>query len=148
MGFLWTIFFYKEKKALAFNWDRCCHLSICLQLILFHWKTQLHKIFQNTTGHQSQSEKGTEGFHPSDKLSVCLKNYPQISIAVHIGYIIMNFNSNYKPKIFKIQKTLKFCHKIFNRAKSTGENYDIEWNGLKSSFTIKLSDILSGAPLF
>ncbi len=27
----------KEKKALAFNQDRCCHLALCLQLILFHW---------------------------------------------------------------------------------------------------------------
>ncbi len=25
------------KKALAFNQDRCCHLALCLQLILFHW---------------------------------------------------------------------------------------------------------------
>ncbi len=29
--------FCKEKKALAFNRDRCCHLSLCLQLILFYW---------------------------------------------------------------------------------------------------------------
>ncbi len=28
--------FFKEKKALAFNLDRCCHLAFCLQLILFH----------------------------------------------------------------------------------------------------------------
>jgi hypothetical protein len=25
-----------KRKALAFNRDRCCHLAICLQLILFH----------------------------------------------------------------------------------------------------------------
>jgi hypothetical protein len=31
-----TKFFCKEKKALAFNWDRCCHLELCLWLILFH----------------------------------------------------------------------------------------------------------------
>jgi hypothetical protein len=30
-------FFCKEKNALAFNRDRCCHLVICLQLIPFHW---------------------------------------------------------------------------------------------------------------
>jgi hypothetical protein len=34
-----NIFFFKEKKALAFNRDRCCHLAFCLQLILFHWVT-------------------------------------------------------------------------------------------------------------
>ncbi len=28
--------FYKEKKALAFNRDRCCPLALCLRLILFH----------------------------------------------------------------------------------------------------------------
>ncbi len=27
----------KEKKAQAFYWDKCCHLAICLWLILFHW---------------------------------------------------------------------------------------------------------------
>jgi len=37
LHFLTTIFFYKEKKALAFNWDRCCHLALCLQLILFNF---------------------------------------------------------------------------------------------------------------
>ncbi len=30
-------FFYKQKKALAFDWERCCHLVLCLQLIIFHW---------------------------------------------------------------------------------------------------------------
>ncbi len=33
-----NLFFFKEKKALAFNRDRCCHLAFCLQLILFHWR--------------------------------------------------------------------------------------------------------------
>ncbi len=31
-------FFAKEKKALAFYRDRCCHLMLCLRLILFHWR--------------------------------------------------------------------------------------------------------------
>jgi hypothetical protein len=26
-----------KRKAPAFNWDRCCHLAICLQLIHFYW---------------------------------------------------------------------------------------------------------------
>jgi hypothetical protein len=30
--------FCKEKNALAFNRDRCCHLALCLWLILFHRK--------------------------------------------------------------------------------------------------------------
>jgi hypothetical protein len=37
-----------NRKALAFNQDRCCHLAICLQLILFHcvwWKVFF---FENT----------------------------------------------------------------------------------------------------
>ncbi len=37
LHFLTTNFFCKEKKALAFNGDRCCHLVLCLQLILFHY---------------------------------------------------------------------------------------------------------------
>ncbi len=31
-----AIIFYKGNKVLAFNRNRCCHLSLCLQLILFH----------------------------------------------------------------------------------------------------------------
>ncbi len=28
--------FFRKRKALALNWDRCCHLALCLRLILFH----------------------------------------------------------------------------------------------------------------
>jgi hypothetical protein len=31
-----TKFFCKDKNALTFNWDRCCHLALCFRLILFH----------------------------------------------------------------------------------------------------------------
>ncbi len=34
--FITTKCFCKEKNALAFNRDRCCHLVLCLQLIPFH----------------------------------------------------------------------------------------------------------------
>ncbi len=34
--FITTKIFCKEKNALAFNLDRCCHLVLCLQLIPFH----------------------------------------------------------------------------------------------------------------
>jgi len=37
--FLRAKFFWKEKKALAFNRDRCCNLALCLQLIIFHCRS-------------------------------------------------------------------------------------------------------------
>jgi hypothetical protein len=37
LHFLITIIFYKDKRALAFNQDSCCHLALCLWLILFHY---------------------------------------------------------------------------------------------------------------
>jgi len=33
----------KEKNALAFNRDRCCHLVLCLQLTPFHWLQQVNE---------------------------------------------------------------------------------------------------------
>jgi hypothetical protein len=36
LPFITTIIFYKEK-ALAFNLDRCCHPTLYLRLILFHF---------------------------------------------------------------------------------------------------------------
>jgi hypothetical protein len=35
-----TIFF-KKKRALAFNRDRCCHLALCLRLMLFHYNCNI-----------------------------------------------------------------------------------------------------------
>jgi len=29
--------FYQIQNALAFNWDMCCHLALCLCLLPFHW---------------------------------------------------------------------------------------------------------------
>jgi hypothetical protein len=34
--FLGTKFFCQERNELAFNRDRCCHLVLCLQLIIFY----------------------------------------------------------------------------------------------------------------
>jgi len=36
-----------KRKALAFNRDRCCHLVISLQLIIFHYET--HSISTSPT---------------------------------------------------------------------------------------------------
>ncbi len=43
-AFLNNYIFYKEKKALAFNRDRLCHVALCLRLILFHYS----KLFVKT----------------------------------------------------------------------------------------------------
>ena len=37
LHFIQLTIFCKKKRALAFNRDRCCHLALCLLLILFHW---------------------------------------------------------------------------------------------------------------
>ncbi len=45
MHFLTTKYFFcNDKKTLAFNRDRCCHLALCLQLILLTYriKTTAH----------------------------------------------------------------------------------------------------------
>jgi hypothetical protein len=36
VAFHTTNIFCKKKTALAFNWDSCYHLALCLRLILFH----------------------------------------------------------------------------------------------------------------
>ncbi len=39
----------KEKNALAFNQEGCCHLVLCLWLIPFHYQTRLEKACQEQT---------------------------------------------------------------------------------------------------
>jgi hypothetical protein len=50
LHFLTTIFFCKGKKALVFNQNRCCHLALCLHLILFPYFTNLLITFGYYTG--------------------------------------------------------------------------------------------------
>jgi len=45
-----AIFFCKAKKALAFNRDRCGHLALCLQLILFHGTHLLRESYHKVKG--------------------------------------------------------------------------------------------------
>jgi len=37
LRFMQLNFLLREEGTIAFNRDRCCHLVLCLQLILFHW---------------------------------------------------------------------------------------------------------------
>ncbi len=64
-----TNIFCEEKKALAVNWDRCCHLAHSLQLILFHFYHTIKKslsgeiLIQNTSYSDSDSTYiGSLGF--------------------------------------------------------------------------------------
>jgi hypothetical protein len=34
--FIYHNLFYQIQNALAFNWDTCCHLALCLWLLPFH----------------------------------------------------------------------------------------------------------------
>jgi len=45
--FITTKFFCKEKNALSFNRDRCCHLVLCLRLIPFHYYAIFRKPLKN-----------------------------------------------------------------------------------------------------
>jgi hypothetical protein len=42
-------------KALAFNRDRCCHLALYLQLILFHYLNANIYSYLETSGGQSSN---------------------------------------------------------------------------------------------
>jgi hypothetical protein len=42
---------YQIQNALAFNWDTCCHLAVCLQLLPFHCT----KLFSGGTDHQASN---------------------------------------------------------------------------------------------
>ncbi len=78
---------YSKRKALAFKQDRCCHLAICLRLILFHYTkfTMLTDEFCNAVCHflkrqisRIVSEKNSEAkklFLPSlcKTITECLK---------------------------------------------------------------------------
>jgi len=39
-----------KKKALAFNWVRCCHLALCLWLVVFHLEHNSRVISYNQRG--------------------------------------------------------------------------------------------------
>ncbi len=57
--------FYQIQNALAFNWDTCCHLALCLWLLPFHWSTSwaFHSIggFLSLTTNKSLGSKDLQG---------------------------------------------------------------------------------------
>jgi hypothetical protein len=46
----------KEKNTLAFNWERCCNLVLCLWLIPFHW---VFLLSQTGTGVMTDKKSST-----------------------------------------------------------------------------------------
>ncbi len=42
-------YFFQEQNELAFNWDTCCHLVICLQLIASHRTAHVRHQCRKTT---------------------------------------------------------------------------------------------------
>jgi hypothetical protein len=55
-----TTDFFKEKKALASNWDRCFYLALCLRLILLHCHlTNCHPSICHTAECHSTKCNGT-----------------------------------------------------------------------------------------
>jgi hypothetical protein len=39
--------FYQIQNALAFNWDTCCHIALCLRLLPFHTLNKTGQIYQD-----------------------------------------------------------------------------------------------------
>jgi hypothetical protein len=46
--------FYHIQNALAFNWDTCCHLALCLRLLPFHWTCKVALQFTYTSDFRGQ----------------------------------------------------------------------------------------------
>jgi hypothetical protein len=55
LHFLTTKYFLQREEGTSFNWDRCCHLVFCLQLILFHCLNSNIYSYLETSGGQSSN---------------------------------------------------------------------------------------------
>ncbi len=76
--------FCKEKNALAFNWDRCCHLVLCLRLIPFH--------YDNKEWYRENDKKALE--------DILWKPFPDLEkknlLVVYFNFVLLPFSlSNY-----------------------------------------------------
>jgi hypothetical protein len=91
LHFSTTKFFYREK-ALAFNRDRCCHLTLCLFLILLYYVS-----FTNSKFWQTQSQHF--------ELTRPIDDNPFMK-SVHYGRIISNLRFNLEQS--SLQNTLCF----------------------------------------
>jgi hypothetical protein len=127
MAFSWQLYFF--TKALAFNRDRCCHLSICLWLILFHYtfKNKLEHFSCLYTAHHSlefsskvrcatqvspgcQPKPGQTKFTVSTALAY-LPNFQLHHKIVYSNYSKRNFLLRYSKQT--LQKNMKRWLSIF-----------------------------------
>jgi hypothetical protein len=99
--------FFKEKKALAFNLDRCCHLALCLQLIHFHyriprlylmyfWKNRLSKCGDFVSSY-TYNLKTTFPSFPSSFFQSCFKQ--RLDIPLFFNHPTKNINYNIKKRL-------------------------------------------------
>ncbi len=120
--------FFIQKKALAFNRDICCHLVLCLQLILFHqqqisshnqaiyWVKELHSINHYITSLKSQNE------------NICIPQTVQLILATRKKKSFILYRQERQKKIEKIG--------------SDAANYF--WRETVIFFRIKTSGVLGG----
>ena len=66
-------FFYQEPNELAFNWDTCCHLVICLQLIASHLNSAKNEVLCVSALAAQNDCKKNQNFFPQNQLELAAK---------------------------------------------------------------------------
>ncbi len=91
--FITTKFFCKEKNALAFNWDRCCHLALCLQLIPFHCRSKVWCLLYLSSMHLCPPPPHKKDFSFHTEINL---NLLQLSIFLELSYVSLRFDQTKK----------------------------------------------------
>jgi len=98
----------QEPNELAFNWDTCCHLVICFQLIASHWSEGFEAVYINLLYHST----------------FILCNLYQSCILLFMGQLSPTFTTEVKhrsqsymhisiPLPPLLANTAHFCHNSF-----------------------------------
>jgi len=108
LHFLTTKYFYKDKKALAFNWDKCCHLVIFLQLIHFHLNQTT--MFQACFLYHYSRDKKARAFDPANMWG---RSCPERPISGWAPACLAKIRQCWKPSVRSYKLSFEYLYFLF-----------------------------------
>ncbi len=133
--FITTKKFCKEKNALAFNQDRCCHLALCLRLIPFHWLYQKLVYYWWCSSHDTKFYFGIDKMIPT-VLGQTL-NHPNTSVNFFVGFVgeirgSPSWITNWRMKLITPTKRVRRAVGFWSNLKLIDYQFDFGEDRLRS----------------
>jgi hypothetical protein len=127
--------FYQIENALAFNWDRCCHLALCLRFLPFHWNEASKSPFRTPSSWRVRERQHVllgQPLQPEDALVAGNRRS-----AVHAGPVIAGVVADFVVVVVLVVGSPVVV--------GTPNCWNLEVINTKGSFTLAMLSVITSA---